>query len=120
MLLSQQQEVVRRAGVFERVKALAEGSWRKLVGRRVEAIGKDGGNRKALAEEEGARRADLAADREGLILEFRDNLCSLVDAFRYMEAKGGTRNFKEILIEWVIQRIITITLPKNCRMYQQR
>jgi len=84
VLLSQQEEVVRRAGVFEQVKAMAEASWRKLVGRRVEAEGRVGGGREALAEEEGARRAGLAADREGLIVEFRDSLCYLVDAFRCM------------------------------------
>jgi hypothetical protein len=76
VLLSQQEEVVQRAGIFEQVKAMAEGSWRKLVGRRV------GDCREAIAEEESAKRAGLTADREGLIVEFRDNLCYLVDAFR--------------------------------------
>jgi len=76
VLLSQQEEVVQRAGVFEHVKAMAEASWRKLVGRRL------GGCREAIADEESAKRAGLTADREGLIVEFRDNLCYLVDAFR--------------------------------------
>ena len=65
-----------RAGVFEAIKSLADGSLRRLTGIRVS------NRREEAIEQSTANTASLAAERESLIAEFRDNLYNLINAFR--------------------------------------
>ena len=77
VLLQQQEEAVHRAGVFEAIKSLADGSLRRLTGSRI------GNRREEAIEQSNASTASLAAERESLIAEFRDNLYNLINAFRW-------------------------------------
>lgn len=75
MLLRQQEEVVLKAQIFEEIKALGNVSLKKLCGARV------GTCRQDLVEESTKQSTAFAADREALILELRENLSSLANAF---------------------------------------
>lgn len=65
-----------RARAFEELKVLGARSLRRIAGSRV------GNCREALVDESTGRSAALAADREGLIAEFRETLHALVSTFR--------------------------------------
>ena len=73
VMLQQQEEIVRRASVFEQIKSLADASLARMGG---------AGSRVQLSADAQQRDSRHIAERETLISELQDNLHGLADALR--------------------------------------